>query len=65
MDRNAKEIPCQGKHRYLMPLDADMKKQIMPLAKPYPKRASSDTSDTPSDQLGKGGARPTDALPLP
>ena len=62
MDRNAKEIPCQGKHRYLMPLDADMKKQILPLAKPYPKRASSDTSDTPSDQLGKGGARPTDAL---
>lgn len=54
-----------GKHRYLMPLDLEMKKQIMPLAKPYPKRASSDTSDTPSDQLGKGGARPTDALPLP
>ena len=28
-----------GKHRYLMPLDSDMRKQIEPLAKPYPKRA--------------------------
>ena len=53
-----------GKHRYLMPLDKEMKKQILPLAKPYPKRASSETRDTPSDQLGKAGARPSDALPL-
>jgi hypothetical protein len=53
-----------GKHRYLMPLDNEMKKQILPLAKPYPKRASSETRDTPSDQLGKAGARPSDALPL-
>lgn len=27
-----------GKHRYLMPLDDEMRKQILPLAKPYPKR---------------------------
>tara|TARA_R110000868_G_scaffold17913_1_gene78060 strand:+ start:1029 stop:1772 length:744 start_codon:yes stop_codon:yes gene_type:complete len=27
-----------GKHRYLMPLDAAMREQIAPLAKPYPKR---------------------------
>ena len=40
-----KRVP--GKHRYLMPLDADMKKQILPLAKPYPKRTSSDTSHLP------------------
>jgi len=53
-----------GKHRYLMPLDNEMKKQILPLAKPYPKRASSETRDTPSDQLGKAGARPSDALPM-
>jgi hypothetical protein len=52
-----------GKHRYLMPLDNEMRKQILPLAKPYPKRASSETRDTPSDQLGKAGARPSDALP--
>ena len=27
-----------GKHRYLMPLDEDMRGRIMPLSKPYPKR---------------------------
>ena len=27
-----------GKHRYLMPLDKEMRKQIEPLRKPYPKR---------------------------
>ena len=64
IDPNAESFVTSGKRKYLMPLDADMKKQILPLAKPYPKRASSETSDTPSDQLGKGGARPTDALPL-
>jgi len=27
-----------GKHRYLMPLDAEMRLRILPLSKPYPKR---------------------------
>jgi len=54
--------PVMWKHKYLMPLDAEMRKQIMPLAKPYPKRAGSDTLDTPSDQLGEGGSLPTPAL---
>lgn len=27
----------QGKHRYLMPLDHDMRQQVLPLAKPYPR----------------------------
>lgn len=31
-------IKTNGKHRYLMPLDAEMRKQITLLAKPYPKR---------------------------
>ena len=31
-------IKTPGKHRYLMPLDEDMRQRIMPLAKPYPKR---------------------------
>jgi hypothetical protein len=43
-----------GKHRYLMPLDKAMKKQIMPLSKPYPKRASSDTDDTFGNPAKKG-----------
>ncbi len=31
-------VPLLGKHRYLFPLDRAMRKQIAPLAKPYPKR---------------------------
>jgi len=55
-----RKIP--GKHKYLMPLDNEMRKQILPLSKPYPKRASSETSDTADFQSDKGGATPTDAL---
>jgi hypothetical protein len=55
-------VEKQGKHRYLMPLDNEMRKQILPLSKPYPKRASSETIDTPGIHPGKGGATPTDAL---
>jgi hypothetical protein len=39
-----------GKHRYLMPLDADMRARIMPLSKPYPKRAKQAMTD---DQLAQ------------
>ena len=55
---------CEGKHCYLFPLDADMRKQIMPLAKPYPKRAGSDTKDTPGSQPGEGSSTLTPALHL-
>ena len=34
-----RKVPGSAKHRYLMPLDAEMRARIMPLAKPYPKRA--------------------------
>jgi len=34
----SKKIKLPGKHRYLMPLDDEMRKQVLPLAKPYPKR---------------------------
>lgn len=36
--RNAERIIQEGKHKYLMPLDRKMRKQVAPLAKPYPKR---------------------------
>lgn len=55
-----KNVP--GKHRYLMPLDREMRKRILPLSRPYPKRASSETSDTASHQDAKDGATPIDAL---
>lgn len=55
-------IPLLGKHKYLYPLDADIRAQIAPLAKPYPKRATSILADAPADQAGESGAAPTVAL---
>ena len=62
VDPNAHQIDADAKHRYLMPLDAEMRKQILPLSKPYPKRAGSDTLDTPANHAGEGGSLPTPAL---
>lgn len=51
-----------SKHKYLMPLDEEMRSRITPLARPYPKRAESAESGTPDFQSGRGGANPTSAL---
>ena len=55
-------VPASGKHKYLMPLDNEMRKQIEPLRKPYPKRVRSVDSDTSGDQPEEGGANPTRTL---
>jgi hypothetical protein len=55
-------VPLEGKHRYLMPLDEDMRARILLLAKPYPKRAASIDSDAVANQATEGGASPTAAL---
>jgi len=57
-------ISKPGKHRYLMPLDSEIRQRILPLSKPYPKRAGSIVADAPADQAGEGGAEPTPALHL-
>ena len=44
--KNAKRVMDMGKHKYLMPLDRKMRKQIAPLAKPYPKKAKEDGGTT-------------------
>lgn len=36
-DKNAKAYVTKGKRKYLMPLDKKMRKQLLPLSKPYPK----------------------------
>lgn len=62
--QNYSDLPKRqmpGKHRYLYPLDAEMRARILPLAKPYPKRATS-ISNAPVDQTGDSGSRPTVAL---
>lgn len=41
-------VPLLGKHRYLYPLDKAMRRQIEPLARPYPKRASMEQNGKPA-----------------
>jgi hypothetical protein len=50
LDQNAKEVFTKGKHKYLMPLDEDMRQRIMPLAKPYPKRVKKAMASSPEAQ---------------
>jgi hypothetical protein len=57
IDPNATVVDVPGKYRYLMPLDADMRSRIMPLSKPYPKRAKQAMTDVQSEQR-QGGTDP-------
>lgn len=50
------------KLKYIMPLDAEMRERIKPLAKPYPKRVTSIDSDAAAFQVAEGGAIPTVTL---
>ena len=52
-------VPASGKHKYLMPLDDEMRKRIEPLRKPYPKR---DKQAIGGDHPHSGGAAPTVTL---
>lgn len=56
---SVQKVKGSSKLRYLMPLDDEMKKQIAPLAKTYPKR---DKQATGSHQEHSGGAAPTVTL---
>jgi hypothetical protein len=59
---DCKKIRTSGKYRYLYPLDRAMRKQIAPLAKPYPKRETCGQSvegDTIGDQSIEVGSIPT------
>jgi hypothetical protein len=59
-------IIMPGKHRYLMPLDDEMRRQVQSLAKPYPKRtrAVSKENVAATFQVAEGGANPTTALQI-
>lgn len=63
LDPDARRVKGSSKHRYLMPLDDEMRARIAPLARPYPKRAGSADGGTSPDQGGGGGSNPTPALP--
>lgn len=62
VDPKAERIANGIKHKYVMPLDNEMRARILPLAKPYPKRAGSADSGTSGFQPEGGGATPTPAL---
>ena len=47
-------VPFMAKHKYAMPLDAEMRERIMPMARPYPKRAGG-VDCTAGDQSEGGG----------
>jgi hypothetical protein len=51
-----------NKHRYLFPLDAEIRAKILLLAKPYPKRAASIGPDASLDQSEEGAWQATAAL---
>lgn len=53
------KIPQLGKHRYLFPLDDDMRKKIEPLRKSYPKRGTGETDNAAQSNAQTGGASPT------
>ncbi len=55
-------IAVPKRHKYLYPLDEDMKRKIEPLRKPYPKRAGSSSVERPTSGGEAGGSIPTPAL---
>ena len=53
LDPMATEVRTLGKHKYLMPLDDETRQRILPLSKPYPKRAQQAISgDQPPERQG-------------
>ena len=52
-DPAVKKLPASDKHKYLMPLDAEMRAKILPLAQPYPKRPKQATPGTTSEAAGQ------------
>ena len=62
VDPSARRVVTPPKHKYLMPLDDEMRQRIEPLRKPYPKRERSAENGTPGNQSGGGGVNPTRSL---
>ena len=58
----AVKVATPGKHRYLMPLDAAMREQIAPLAKPYPKRTTRTKEQDAGHPPALDGVTPIRAL---
>lgn len=59
LDPNAEIFYTLGKHCYIMPLDKEMRAEVIHLSKPYPKRTKEQALENPSSL---GGATPTCTL---
>lgn len=64
MENHPSVVKVKGtsKHRYLMPLDAEIRAQIAPLAKPYPKRITRTKEQDAGNPPALDGATPIRAL---
>lgn len=62
MDKGLKIVKGSTKHRYLMPLDKQTKKEIMQLSQPYPKRTMRGLIEEQQIPSVDGGASPTSTL---
>ena len=54
-------VPVPGKHRYVYPLDEEIREVLTAFAQPYPKRPK-DSSEPLADPAREGGAAPTRTL---
>lgn len=62
VDPAAERVAAGVKHKYVMPLDGEVRLRVEPLRRPYPKRAAGVAGDTPANHAGEGGSTPTAAL---
>lgn len=63
VDPTAERVAMPPKHKYLMPLDAGIRAQLLPLVQQYPKRERSAENGTAAPTAG-GGVIPTRSLQL-
>lgn len=64
VDPGAERIDAGSRHRYVLPLDKAMRRQVEKMRKPYPKRATRAAADIDGAPLPEeqGGAEPTRPL---
>jgi len=62
VDPRAERVPMAPKHKYVMPLDKKLRRELESRALPYPKNAAEATGVAAGDQPVKGGSIPTRPL---
>ena len=61
---DCQRIPEDGKLKYALPWDAEVRARLLPLVLSYPKRLK-DSENRPANQQGEGGLAPTQPLHFP